>query len=175
MNSDKVTIAFATKSELSGIGELMADVYSELEGFPSRHEQPKYYRQFTQLEKLTKTEGTDVIVAKASDNNLLGAVVYFSDVKHYQAGGEPTTSLKNTAGIRLLAVSPSARGQGLGKKLTQHCIALAKNQKRTQMILHTTQFMPAAWHLYERMGFIRFTETDFKQEELDVFGFQLVL
>jgi hypothetical protein len=35
--------------------------------------------------------------------------------------------------------------------------------------------MKAAWSLYEKMGFKRYKEIDFLQEELPVFGFHLML
>ena len=42
-------------------------------------------------------------------------------------------------------------------------------------MLHTTRMMQTAWAMYERLGFVRFPEIDFRQGNLDVYGFQLNL
>lgn len=94
-------------------------------------------------------------------------------MSRYGAGGEATTSIVNAAGIRLLAVSSEAQGKGVGRKLTLYCVELAKQSGKSRIILHTTQYIKAAWTLYESMGFARYSEIDFSQGELDVFGLQL--
>ncbi len=175
MTSNAINIAFASDTEIPELGKLMADVYSRLEGFPSIAEQPAYYEQFHQLPRLAARKNTDVVIAKGPHNEILGGVVYFSDMKSYGAGGEATTSIKNAAGIRLLAVPLKSQGCGIGRKLTQHCVDLAKASGKSKMILHTTSFMPTAWRLYESMGFVRKNEIDFMQADLEVFGFQLPL
>lgn len=101
--------------------------------------------------------------------------MFFSDMQGYGAGGNATTSIKNAAAIRWLAVTSYARGKGIGRKLTEHCVELARQLNKSRLILHTTQHMPAAWGLYTSMGFTRFEAIDFTQDGLDVFGFQLVL
>ena len=109
-------------------------------------------------------------IQKYSFNRLLSNMTHLC-----LCGGTATTSITNAAGIRLLAVSSQAQGNGIGRKLTEYCVELAKQLDRSRVILHTTQFMPAAWKLYQSMGFVRYTDIDFKQAELDVFGFQLLL
>jgi len=168
-------ICIAQPDELADVGNLMAEVYSQLDGFPSKAEQPQYYEQFTKLAALTESEHIQVIVAKTEVDGIIGGLIFYTDVKHYGAGGSATTSIPNAAAIRLLAVSASARGNGVGRMLTEHCIALARTAACSTLILHTTRFMPTAWSLYEKMGFARYTEIDFKQKDLDVYGFQLAL
>jgi len=172
MESSQIQIRVAQPSELPDVGNLMITVYSQLEGFPSRQEQPSYYEQFNNLPSLTKAGDTQVIVA-ITNGIIVGAIIFYPDVKHYGAGGEATTSLANTAAIRLLAVSVGAKGKGIGRMLTEHCIAKAQAAKCSQLILHTTEFMPTALSLYEKFGFERFPDIDFMQENLEVFGFQL--
>lgn len=103
-----------------------------------------------------------------------GGVVYFGDMAQYGSGGS-ATSVTGASGIRLLGVSPQARGAGVGKALTQACIELARQQGSARMVLHTTQAMRQAWGMYERMGFQRDTALDFMQGALPVFGFSLLL
>lgn len=167
-------IGFAESSEYAEIGALMADVYSSLEGFPSRADQPTYYSLFDNLATLVDNSATDLITARDDSDKLLGSVIYFADMKYYGSGGA-ATSLQNTSGLRLLAVNPDARGNGIGRALTQQCIEMAREKQQTQVALHTTQYMNSAWVLYESMGFTRFEEIDFFQGELPVSGFRLVL
>lgn len=66
--------------------------------------------------------------------------------------------------IRYVGVNPAFEGYGIGKKLTQQCIDLAKNSGEKTIALHTSEFQNAARHIYESIGFI-------KQKELEpVFG-----
>ncbi len=44
-----------------------------------------------------------------------------------------------------------------------------------QVIIHTTTAMQTAWKMYEQLDFKRSEDLDFKQEDLQVFGFRLNL
>ncbi len=174
MQNRKYKISIADQSEYKEIGELMAKVYAALPGFPSVTEQPKYYALFANLNSLADNQATELITARSDDSDLLGSVIYFSDMKYYGSGGT-ATSIKNASGLRLLAVKHKAQGNGIGRALTNKCIELAREKQQSLVILHTTEYMRAAWALYEKMGFKRFEDIDFLQEELPVFGFQLVI
>ena len=63
--------------------------------------------------------------------------------------------------VRLLAVSPSARGRGVGQALMHECVRRARASGAEALGLHTTDMMGAAVRMYERMGFVRAPETDF--------------
>ena len=92
----------------------------------------------------------------------------------YGSGGS-ATRIRNASGIRLLGVSPAARGQGTGKALTQACIDLARAAGHAEVILHTTLAMQTAWRLYLALDFVRSPDLDFLQADLPVFGFRLRL
>ncbi len=164
----------ATPEEFKTLDQLMIKVYSQLESFPSPEEQPRYYDMLANIGNFTQKEATQLLIALSDDKQILGGVVYFGDMKHYGSGGT-TTQMTDGSGIRLLAVDPSTRGQGIGKALTKACIKLAKEKGQSKVYLHTTKAMQTAWGMYERMGFERFPHLDFQQEELPVFGFQLKL
>ena len=172
---DKVslTIRNAYQQEFVAIGQLMVEVYSHLDGFPNPQEQPAYYQLLANIGRLTENPGTELLVAVNEKNDLLGGVVYFSDMKYYGSGGSATQQ-KNAAGFRLLAVSPQARGLGVGRALSEACIAKARNHDQQQLIIHTTASMQVAWGMYERLGFKRSKDLDFMQEELQVYGFRLI-
>ncbi len=168
------TIREATREEYKAIGKLMVKVYSKLEGFPKKNEQPEYYKMLADIGEWCNKPCTKLLVAVDSEGKVGGAVVYFSDMKYYGSGGTATQE-KNAAGFRLLAVDPELRGNGLGTEITLACIDRAKNDRVEQLIIHSTEYMRIAWNMYEKLGFKRSADLDFMQEELPVFGFRLKL
>ena len=174
MSKQEYSVRNAKLTEFVETGKLMVQVYSQLEGFPKESEQPDYYKMLANVGELTNKPETELLVAVSPDGKIAGCVVYFSDMKYYGSGGTATME-QNAAGFRLLAVDPLYRGQGIGKLLTNECIRKAKDKKLNQMIIHTTMAMQTAWKVYEKLGFKRSEDLDFKQGELPVFGFRLSL
>jgi GNAT superfamily N-acetyltransferase len=163
----------AREEEFNEIGELMVLAYSQLDGFPKEADQPLYFRMLRNVGDLTQKAETEILVAVSPEDQVVGAVVYFGDMKNYGSGGIATQE-KNSAGFRLLAVDPLARGQGIGKLLTMACIDKARqNSNIRQMIIHTTKAMQTAWKMYEAIGFRRSEDLDFMQGDLAVYGFRL--
>jgi GNAT superfamily N-acetyltransferase len=152
----------------------MVQVYSQLEGFPKKSDQPDYYNMLVNIGVLTKQPKTELIVAVSSKGKIGGAVVYFGDMKYYGSGGIATKE-QNASGFRLLAVDLMTRGKGIGKLLTNKCIQNAKDNKHNQVVIHTTKAMQIAWDMYKNLGFKRSDDLDFMQGELPVFGFRLLL
>ena len=66
----------------------------------------------------------------------------------------------DTAGIRMLAVRPSHQGLGVGRALTEACIAHARAAHRRRIVLHSTAAMTVARGMYERRGFVRSPDLD---------------
>ena len=130
------TVRNARPEEFSQIGELMVQVYSQLEGFPKESDQPNYYKMLANVGSLTTTPGTELLVAVSAEEKIAGAVVYFADMKYYSSGGMATQE-RNASGFRLLAVDPTERGKGIGKLLTTACIRKARDNKSLQLIIHT--------------------------------------
>ena len=152
----------------------MVKVYSQLQGFPKKADQPEYYNMLANIGEITKKPNTELLVGISSDQEIVGAVVYFSDMSSYGSGGTATAE-KNASGFRLLAVDPSVRGLGVGTLLTKACIEKAWQDQNEQVIIHSTRFMQTAWKMYEKLGFKRSEDLDFMQGELSVFGFRLYL
>jgi ribosomal protein S18 acetylase RimI-like enzyme len=57
------------------------------------------------------------------------------------------------ARIRLVIVDPSARGLGLGRKLTQECIKFARSAGYKGITLWTHSVLTAAREIYRKAGF----------------------
>lgn len=164
----------AKLEEFVAIGNLMVEVYSQLEGFPSPSEIPDYYDTLRNVGELTQNPKTRLFIAVSEAGSVDGGLVYFGDMKYYGAGGENTLS-QHAAGFRMLAVNPEIRGKGLGKLLIQKCFDQAKEEGFEYMLIHSTKYMMVAWQMYERMGFERYSQIDFEKKGVTVYGFRYKL
>jgi DNA-binding MarR family transcriptional regulator/GNAT superfamily N-acetyltransferase len=60
---------------------------------------------------------------------------------------------ETVARIRLLLVDPNARGLGLGIRLVDECVALARRAGYAKITLWTHSVLTAARHIYQKVGF----------------------
>ncbi len=96
---------------------------------------------------------------------LVGSVLlYPPQVDTYHGALAPTSAPE----VRLLAVAPSARGQGVGRALMHECIERARRAGATELGLHTSDSLRVAVHLYERLGFVRAPAYDFQPDGAEV-------
>lgn len=107
---------------------------------------------------LATAEPVERIVAER-DGVIVGAVQLYPPAAN--AYGE----LMDAVGwpeLRLLAVAPDARGQGVGRMLVDECVRRARAWGARELGLHTSRSMEVATGMYERMGFVRAPEHDFR-------------
>lgn len=72
----------------------------------------------------------------------------------FLSSGNPTEVFqKDWSYMRMVGVNTAYGGKGIGKQLIQQCIAYAKETGEKAVALHTSEFMDAARHIYESMGF----------------------
>ena len=174
MNPPAFEIRPARAEELSVLGDLVADAYAALPGMPTPEEQPGYYAMVRDAPARAHNPAIKILAAVSPAGGLVGSADFIEDMAHYGSGGTATRRV-GASGIRLLAVAPNARGLGIGKALTRHCIDAARALGRSAVLLHTTRAMETAWRMYEQLGFRRSPDLDFRQGALEVFGFELPL
>lgn len=162
----------ADPKEYERLGQLTVQAYLQLPGMPGLDEQPAYYAMLRDVGARAIRPTIEILVAVTADHELLGGVTFVGDMQYYDSGGTACTHT-GSSGIRLLAVKPEARGFGAGRALTAACVRRAVEKGSAQVILHTTRAMETAWGLYERMGFLRSPDLDFRQGRLSVYGFRL--
>jgi GNAT superfamily N-acetyltransferase len=102
--------------------------------------------------------GVECIVAEL-DGGIVGSVVLFPANTDAYVG----TSIElHYPEIRMLAVTPEARGKGIAAALISECIRRAKVKGFQAIGLHTADFMESAVKLYQRIGFQHLPEFDFE-------------
>ena len=117
------------------------------------------YRQNI-LTTLAAAQPDRQIVAEEEDR-LVGSVLLYPAGTVIARPGGGSIALASPE-VRLLAVAPAARGQGIGVTLMHECIRRARESGAPSLTLHTTEIMEAAMRLYERLGFRRAPELDFQ-------------
>jgi ribosomal protein S18 acetylase RimI-like enzyme len=92
-----------------------------------------------------------------------GRIVGTVMLQGWPQGGEILAGPEE-AEIRALAVSPEARGGGVGRALLAAVIERAAREGIRHLVLLTLTEMKAAHHLYEEAGFSRLPERDWSPE-----------
>lgn len=111
------------------------------------------------VQTLAHVAPAEQIVAE-QDGQILGAVLLYPSGIELEAPDGTKVRLDYPE-VRLLAVKPSARGQGIAHALMRECIERARRAGSSGLSLHTTDIMRVAMRMYEKMGFVRTPETDF--------------
>jgi ribosomal protein S18 acetylase RimI-like enzyme len=98
---------------------------------------------------------------------IVGTITLYRDIN---SEGIPVRFPDGTAGIRATAVSPTARGLGIGGELVMAAVHRARGSGATAIALHTAPCMRAAMRLYERHGFQPAPEYDFRANDFFTAG-----
>lgn len=104
--------------------------------------------------------GVERIVAER-DGEIVGSVRLYSPSTDAYGGMAKRASWPE---LRLLAVAPAARGTGVGEALVGECVRRARLSGASELGLHTSESLRAAVRMYERMGFVRAPEFDFRPD-----------
>ena len=105
----------------------------------------------------SRAHEAQLIVATIGDH-IVGAVTFYPEGPNSSVVDWPP----EWAVVRLLAVSPDRRRQGIGRALTQECVRRARRQGARAVGLHTDSRMPTAQRLYSQLGFRRAPRLDYQ-------------
>ena len=128
------------------VGEVVVDAYAALA------ELGEY--EAVLREVADRSRSAEVAVAVV-DGAIAGTVTFVGRVGPYAESDDPDASW-----IRMLAVDPAFRGQGIGAALVEWCVRRARESGRARLVLHTTDPMREAQRLYVRLGFDRAADLD---------------
>lgn len=91
----------------------------------------------------------EVVIAELQ-GRIAGAVAYFGPNSQKAAFFDSRWPI-----IRMLVVDPAFRGKGIGRTLSEACIAKARRDDAPVIALHTSPIMSVALPMYLKMGFVK--------------------
>ncbi|WP_427920066.1 GNAT family N-acetyltransferase [Streptomyces sp. cg40] len=155
-----ILIRPADPTEYEPLGEITAQAYLQ-DGLLDFGESDAYLGELRAVAK--RAAAADVLVA-VENGHLLGGVTFVPS-----GGPMADIAQQGEAEIRMLAVAREARGKGAGESLVRACVDRARATAGcTAVVLSTQRTMHAAHRIYERVGFTRAPERDWKPlPELD--------
>jgi ribosomal protein S18 acetylase RimI-like enzyme len=126
-----------------------ADDQLALTAFEQYQDQYRDWEQFSQRvgDMSSLSSSAELIVAKDGPE-VVGAVAYVGPGKPKADFFQPDWPI-----LRMLVVKPTFRGRGVGRLLTEECIARAVRDRASLIALHTSPIMEVALGMYMRMGF----------------------
>lgn len=151
-----ITLRQAVPNEWAALSELVVGSYREFAASMG----PSAFRQYEESIHQTIREDKRIrrFVALSNDEIIGGCIL--CPAYELELDGQ---LVKNPfPEMRLLAVTPSHRNTGVGASLVSFCEDLTRTAGDTAVTLHTTEVMKTAKHMYERRGYERFPDIDFK-------------
>jgi ribosomal protein S18 acetylase RimI-like enzyme len=144
------TVREASADELSAVGELTALIY-----LAAGHVAPGSPYLAELRDAPGRARHATVLVAEAGGGPAGAGGVIGTATLVARGGPLLEIARPGEAELRMLAVSPAARGRGVGTALVVECLHRARAAGCTGMVLSTHERMVAARRLYERLGFTR--------------------
>ncbi|MFC4777948.1 GNAT family N-acetyltransferase [Paenibacillus sp. GCM10023252] len=166
---ESIIVRDAADDEQAAIADVL---YSAYEQYADILPGPRWEEYRTSILQSVHSVGPYARIVAVSGEQIVGSVLLF--LSSDAAYGRPELGL-NAPIIRLLAVAPSARGQGIATKLIGEAAARALELGAATLHLHTSDMMASAVKLYEHLGFERHYETDLLNGETLVKGYYLKL
>lgn len=145
----------ARTEELAAVGELTLDAYVA-DGLLPRDD--PYAAELRAAGE--RAAEADLLVAVDPEQRLLGTVTYALAGSRWAE-----ISRADEAEFRMLAVSPAARGAGVGSALARWCVDRARESGCLAVALSSLPDMRTAHRIYDRMGFVRAPERDWSPAE----------
>jgi len=140
--------------EIDALQQVAYKAYAVYESILEPHHWETLKTNLNNLASLRELRNKSTLLSCTLYKKLVGAA-------YLVPSGNPTLIYGNHQSyIRLLGIDPECSGHGIARKLTEMCISQAKHNQETEIGLHTAEFMDAARHLYESIGFSKVREID---------------
>ncbi len=143
----------ALPEELEEVGRLTAEVYVS-DGYLA--EDDGYVIEL--VDTLRRAREAEIWVA-VDGGQVLGSVTFAPVGSAYREIGRD-----DEGEFRMLAVSPSARGHGIGRALVERCVQRSRELGYAGVRMSSMDVMTSAHRIYERLGFTRVPEDDWSPE-----------
>lgn len=144
----------ASLLDLHSLKQLGLDAYKEYASVLT-NEHWQVFTGFLEDElRLAELIGKSKVFVCLNNNTIIG-------MAYFVPSGNPWDVFQaDWAYLRLVGVHPNYKGLGLGRTLTMKCIDYAKQTNEKIIALHTSEFMDAARHIYESLGFVKKEEIE---------------
>lgn len=150
-----VTVRVAEPTDLEQVGRLTGEAYL-VDGLIT--EESEYLDELRDAAR--RAEHATVLVAVetvGAGEEVLGTITLVSPGTPYAEIAAP-----DELELRMLAVSPAARGRGVGELLVREAIERAVGWGAHRVVLSTMTDMVAAQRIYERLGLDRTPQRDWQ-------------
>jgi ribosomal protein S18 acetylase RimI-like enzyme len=149
--------------ELARVGEITFAAYD--------HDRPVRGEYAGELRDAAARAQDAVLLVAELGGQVVGTVTYVPDGGPWGEIARP-----GEAEFRMLAVDPTARGQGVGEALTRAVVDRARAEGKRRLVMSSRDDMHAAHRLYERLGFTRDPHRDWRPvPEVSLLAFGLDL
>jgi ribosomal protein S18 acetylase RimI-like enzyme len=145
-----LTVDRARPDDFARIGQLTSDVY-----VGGRLASPEYGEQLRDV--AGRADRAELLVVRDDEGRVVGSVALVLSGDF----GEVTDS-DDEAAFRMLVVDPAVQGRGIGELLVRACLDRARAAGKRRVVLSTDRRMTTAQRLYERLGFTRLPERDWR-------------
>ena len=143
----EIEIREVLPGEYEDTGGLTQRAYAEY----ARPGDPRWDNYFGVLADVAGRAGFATVLVAVAGGRIVGTATVELDRTIDGTGGLPP----GQANLRLLAVDPGARGRGVGRRLVEACVQVARRAGKEIVTLHTTEQMVAAQRIYRTLGFRR--------------------
>lgn len=123
------------------------------------------------LKKYFKIEPKDERVLSNPQEEIIdkGGMIFYAKCNGEIVGTVSLIKMTDTAfELSKMAVTDSVQGLGIGKKLLQHCIEIARKQAIEKIIIYSNRSLKSAIHVYEKFGFEEIPLEDGVYERADI-------
>ena len=123
------------------------------------------------LKKYFKVEPKDEIVLSDPQSEIIdkGGMIFYAKYNNQIVGTVSLIKIDDfTFELSKMAVTDTIQGLGIGKKIMEHCLAVAKEEGIQKLILYSNRSLLPAIHLYEKYGFVEIALEDGVYERADI-------
>ena len=167
-----LVVRLARPEEYAQVGRVTAEAY-RADGLLDPASLPVESGYEVQLaDAARRAREAELWVAADEDGEIVGTVTWCPP-------GSPWRQLarrNDQAEFRMLSVAPAGRRRGVGRALVEACLARARRDQMTEMVIWSHPRMLGAHGLYARMGFERAYDLDGSPVPgVHLWGFRLTL
>ena len=150
-----LVVRVAREDEYDAVGALTVAGY-EADGHLTRADGTYDHDYAAWLADAASRGRDDVLIVATVGDRLAGTVTWCP----YGSASAQIAEAPHQGEFRTLAVASAGRGRGVGRALVEECLALARRDGLTEVLLCSLDVMLPAHRLYGSLGFVRRPELD---------------